>query len=147
MVNEKYFSGDERFFCYVMCQENKIKGAFSKRDFIVACRQYLELHPAKVKNVQQRYGKGYDAKVKAIKECIFELYKKYYGNNKGTPNGTAKAINSVDDNSVAQNNVVTHNNLVPENVVVEQNNQVANNVSQTANRITIRKPNSVVQQN
>ena len=81
MVNEKYFNGDERFFCYVMCQQNKIKGAFSKKDFIVACRMYLELHPAKVKSIMQKYGKGYDSKVKATKECIFELYKKYYGNN------------------------------------------------------------------
>ena len=30
----------------------------------------------------QKYGKGYDAKVKAMKECIFDLYKKYYGNPK-----------------------------------------------------------------
>lgn len=80
MVNEKYFSGEERFFCYVMNQINKIRGSFSKRDFIVACRMYLELHPAKVKSVQQKYGKGYEAKVRATKECIFDLYKKYYGN-------------------------------------------------------------------
>lgn len=80
MVNEKYFSGEERFFCYVMNQINKIRGAFSKRDFIVACRMYLELHPAKVKSIQQKYGKGYEAKVRATKECIFDLYKKYYGN-------------------------------------------------------------------
>ena len=30
----------------------------------------------------QKYGKGYEAKVKAMKECIFDLYKKYYGNPK-----------------------------------------------------------------
>jgi hypothetical protein len=82
MVNEKYYKGEERFFCYVMNQLNKIKGAFSKKDFIVACRQYLELHPSKVKSVMQKYGKGYEAKVKAMKECIFDLYKKYYGNPK-----------------------------------------------------------------
>ena len=82
MVNEKYYSGEERFFCYVMNQLNKIKGAFSKKDFIVACRQYLEIHPAKVKSISQKYVKGYEGKVKAIKECILDLYKKYYGNQK-----------------------------------------------------------------
>ena len=82
MVNEKYYSGQERFFCYVMNQLNKIKGAFSKKDFIVACRQYLEIHPAKVKSISQKYVKGYEGKVKAIKECILDLYKKYYGNQK-----------------------------------------------------------------
>ena len=84
MVNEKYYSGEERFFCYVMNQLNKIKGAFSKKDFIVACRQYLEIHPAKVKSISQKYVKGYEGKVKAIKECILDLYKKYYGNKKPT---------------------------------------------------------------
>lgn len=82
MVNEKYYSGEERFFCYVMNELNKIKGAFSKKDFIVACRQYLEIHPAKVKSISQKYVKGYEGKVKAIKECILDLYKKYYGNQK-----------------------------------------------------------------
>jgi len=82
MVNEKYYAGEERFFCYVMNQLNKIKGAFTKLDFLKACRMYLEVHPAKVKSVQQKYGKGYDARTKAIKECVFDLYKKYYGNAK-----------------------------------------------------------------
>ena len=82
LVNEKYYKGEERFFCYVLNQLNKIKGAFSKKDFIVACRQYFELHPAKVKSIAQKYGKGYEAKVKAMKECIFDFYKKYYGNPK-----------------------------------------------------------------
>jgi hypothetical protein len=90
MVNEKYYKGSERFFCYVMNQLNKIKGAFSKKDFIVACRQYLELHPAKVKSVMQKYGKDYNAKVKAMKECIFDLYKKYYGNPKVEKNKIVK---------------------------------------------------------
>jgi hypothetical protein len=82
MVNDIYFRGGdyERFYCYVLNQTNKICGRFSRKDFIVACRKYLEIHPMKVKNLMQKYGKGYDARVKAIKECIFELYKKYYGN-------------------------------------------------------------------
>ena len=80
MVNEKYFSGDERFFCYVMNQTNKIRGNYTKLDFIVACRQYLELHPQKVKSIQQKYGKDWEAKVKASRECQVDLYKKYFGN-------------------------------------------------------------------
>lgn len=82
MVNEKYYSGHERFFCYVMNQLNKIKGDFTKSDFVAACRMYLELHPSKVKSVQQKYGKDYPARVKAMTECIVDLYKKYYGNSK-----------------------------------------------------------------
>lgn len=80
LVNEIYFRGgkNERFFCYVLNQTNKICGGFSRKDFIIACRKYLEIHPMKVKHLMQKYGKGYDSRVKAIKECIFELYKKYY---------------------------------------------------------------------
>lgn len=81
MVNERYFSGDERFFCYVMNQTNKIRGSFTKKDFVSACRMYLELHPQKVKSIQQRYGKGYDAKMMATRDCILDLYKKYFGNS------------------------------------------------------------------
>jgi hypothetical protein len=82
MVNEIYFRGgdNERFFCYVLNQTNKICGQFSRKDFVIACRQYLEIHPQKVKNLMQKYGKDYKGRVKAIKECVFELYKKYYFN-------------------------------------------------------------------
>jgi hypothetical protein len=82
LVNEIYFRGgsNERFYCYVLNQTNKITGRFTRKDFIIACRKYLEIHPQKVKTLMQKYGKGYDARVKAIKECIFELYKKYYFN-------------------------------------------------------------------
>lgn len=84
LVNEKYMTGDIRFFCYVLNQGNKLIGNFSKEDFILACRHYLELHGSKLKSVQQKYGNGkdYDSRTKAMKECIIELYKKYYGNNK-----------------------------------------------------------------
>jgi hypothetical protein len=82
MVNEKYYSGHERFFCYVMSQLNKIKGEFEKKDFISACRIYLELHPQRVKAVAKKYKKGLDGESTALKECILELYKKYYGNSK-----------------------------------------------------------------
>jgi hypothetical protein len=82
MVNEQYFSGNQRFFCYVLNQENKIKGKYSTEMFVKACRQYLELHPNKVKTIQQKYGKGWDGRVKAIKEIVLEYYKKYFGNKK-----------------------------------------------------------------
>jgi hypothetical protein len=80
MLNERYNSGQERFFVYAMVQKNKVMGNYTKKDFIVACRQYLELHPARVKSIQQKYEKGYNGKVQAMKECIFDLYRKYYGN-------------------------------------------------------------------
>lgn len=80
MVNEKYYTGNERFFVYSDTQNNKILGKYSKKDFIVACRQYLEIHPRAVKTLMQKYGKDWQAKVRATKECIFELYKKYFGN-------------------------------------------------------------------
>lgn len=80
MVNEKYFKGNERFYVYAMTQNNKIIGKYSKKDFIIACRQYHEMHPSKVKMIAQKYGKDWNAKVKATKECILEQYKKYFGN-------------------------------------------------------------------
>lgn len=78
MVNEKYYMGDEHFYCYV--DENKLRGNFTKLDLIVACRQYLELHPQRVKSIQQKYGKDWDSRVKATRECQIDLYKKYFGN-------------------------------------------------------------------
>lgn len=82
LVNEIYFRGgeNERFYCYVLNQTNKICGKFSKKDFIIACRKYFEIHPQKLRTIMQKYGKGYDSKVKAMKECILETYKKYYFN-------------------------------------------------------------------
>jgi hypothetical protein len=81
LVNNKYYKeNNKRFFVYVYNEEGKLKGRFSKKDFIVACRNYLDLYPQQLRSVQLKYGKGYDAKLKALKECIKEFYVKYYGN-------------------------------------------------------------------
>ena len=80
MVNRKYLTGEERFYCYVYSQKNKIKGRFSKKDFIVACREYLSINKQLVKIAQIKYGTSIEANIKARKECIRELYIKYYGN-------------------------------------------------------------------
>lgn len=82
MVNEKYYKGEERFFCYVLNQLNKIRGDFDKSDFVSACRLYLEMHPYRVKSVAKKYKKGLEGELMAMKEVILELYKKYYGNPK-----------------------------------------------------------------
>lgn len=92
MVDDIYFRDGtkeerkkyERFYCYVLNQTNKICGDFSVKDFVIACRKYLEIHPQKVRLIMQKYGNGkdYDSRMKATKECVLELYHKYYGNNR-----------------------------------------------------------------
>lgn len=80
LVNNQYFGGNERFYCQIQIDKNKLNGKFSKRMFVEACRQYIEQHPKQLNTTMLKYGKGYEARLKAMKDCVRDLYVKYYGN-------------------------------------------------------------------
>jgi hypothetical protein len=70
--------GDKRFYCYIASDDNYITGNFTRRDFEIACRNYLEHNPRRVNDAQKRFGSGADSREKATREIIGELFQKYY---------------------------------------------------------------------
>lgn len=107
LVNSIYARGgkNERFYCYVMNQDNKILGNYDRVDFLAACREYLDRNPHKVNTLMKKYGKDYESRVRATKECIFELYNKYYGHKpKALPKTfTAPKVIGVKENLLLKN--------------------------------------------
>lgn len=76
LVNHK-FKTNIRFYCYVDNETDIIWGAFSKKDFWVACYIYLrENKPDILRLAFNRFGANSEA---AFKHCINELMR-YYGN-------------------------------------------------------------------
>ncbi len=78
LVNEQYFSGNERFFCYVSGSFGYIKGKFDKKDLEKACRKYAEGNSPETKIIAKRYKGAKDAYEKAVNEVTKELMTKYY---------------------------------------------------------------------
>lgn len=77
IVNNRYFSGDQRFFVYIHNFANKIEGKFTKLEFIEAAKQYL------------RANKKYIREYKEINNCTMDeaiegqakrYLQQYYGN-------------------------------------------------------------------
>lgn len=60
IVNNRYFSGDKRFFVYIHNFDNTIEGKFTKQEFKLAAKQYI--------NNNKKYLKEY----KDINECSME---------------------------------------------------------------------------
>lgn len=76
LVNHK-FKTDIRFYCYVDNEMDTITGAFSKKDYWIACYIYLkENKPDILRLAFNRFGANSEV---AFKHCINELMK-YYGN-------------------------------------------------------------------
>lgn len=80
LVNEKYFSGDKRFYVYIHNFANKIQGAFTQEEFENACRKYLSSNKKDVKEYQNMNDCSYE---EAIDGKIEEYIQEYYGNSKG----------------------------------------------------------------
>jgi hypothetical protein len=79
LVSLKYLKmNDKRFFCYIASDDNYITGNFTRRDFEMACRDYLTSYPKPVNDVQKRFGSSPDGREKATKHVIAELFQKYY---------------------------------------------------------------------
>lgn len=79
LVDYRYLKvKDKRFYCFVACEDNYIAGDFTKRDFRKACMEYLEQNPKRVNNRVKRFGKGGEARQKAVEHLYNELETKYY---------------------------------------------------------------------
>ncbi|PIZ51116.1 hypothetical protein COY27_04695 [Candidatus Woesearchaeota archaeon CG_4_10_14_0_2_um_filter_33_13] len=78
LVNQQYFSGNERFFCYVSGSFGYIKGKFDKKDLENACRLYAEGNSPETKVLVRRYKGTSNAYEKAVNEVTKELMVKYY---------------------------------------------------------------------
>jgi len=79
LVNNRYFSGDKRFFVYIFNFANKIEGAFTKEEFKTACGQFLNSNKKEIKEFLDMSGsKNMD---EARKMLIEQYYEMYYGNS------------------------------------------------------------------
>lgn len=79
LVNNRYFSGDKRFFVYIFNFANKIEGAFTKEEFKTACSQFLASNKKEIKEFLDIYGsKNMD---EARKMLVEQYYEMYYGNS------------------------------------------------------------------
>jgi hypothetical protein len=79
LVNNRYFSGDKRFFVYIFNFANKIEGAFTKDEFKTACGQFLSSNKREIKEFADMYeNKNLD---EAKKMLIEQYYEQYYGNS------------------------------------------------------------------
>lgn len=78
IVNNKYFNDDIRFYLYVYKNINKIRGKFSKDEFYVACREYLNGSRSMIKTLMNRKKISEDEAIKFQSDLY---YKMYYGND------------------------------------------------------------------
>lgn len=77
IVNNRYFSGDQRFYLYIYNFANKIEGAFSKKEFKDACRQYLNANKKHIREFKEMNNVSME---QAIEGQINQYYNQYYGN-------------------------------------------------------------------
>lgn len=77
LVDNRYHSGDKRFFVYIHNFTNKIEGKFTKAEFMTACGQYLNLN----KRIIKEYEEINDcSREKSIEEQSKRFFEMYYGN-------------------------------------------------------------------
>lgn len=77
LVNERYFSGDKRFFLYIHNFANKLQGDFTKEEFENACRKFLASNKREIKEFQQMNDCSAD---EALEGKIQEYFEEYWGN-------------------------------------------------------------------
>lgn len=77
IVNNKYFSGDKRFFVYIHSFANKIEGNFKEQDFDDACRQYLNTNKKYIKEFRDMNGCSME---EALEGQVIQYREQYYGN-------------------------------------------------------------------
>lgn len=78
IVNNRYFSGDQRFYLYIYNFANKIEGQFSKKEFKDACRQYLNSNKKHIREFKEMHNVSME---QAIEGQINQYYNQYYGNS------------------------------------------------------------------
>ncbi len=79
IVNNRYFSGDKRFYVYIHNFANKIEGAYTKSEFRTACWEYLSANKREVKELAAMKKIG---EISAIEILTDQLFEKYFGNKK-----------------------------------------------------------------
>ncbi len=79
LVNNKYMAGDKRFFVYIHNFANKIEGKFSRKDFMDACRQYLNANKKYVKEYKEMNNIPME---EALEGQAKQYFDQYYGNSK-----------------------------------------------------------------
>ena len=78
LVNNRYFSGDQRFFVFILSFQNKIDGQFTLEEFKTAVHQYLNTN----KKLIKEYADMHSISVKdALDKTIDSYTTQYYGNN------------------------------------------------------------------
>ena len=87
IVNDKYRSGDIRFYCYVDFDENKIKGNFDRANFAEAIAQYISEDESNTIRPILRQRDRSTGKLKynyaeAFAICESQFISDYYGNKK-----------------------------------------------------------------
>lgn len=79
LVNNRYLSGDKRFFVWIHNFANKIEGKFTRTEFNHACSQYLNTHKKYLKEYEQMNN---CSRGEAIEGLTNDYYEQYYGNAK-----------------------------------------------------------------
>tara|TARA_R110000868_G_scaffold3590_2_gene22649 strand:- start:669 stop:1499 length:831 start_codon:yes stop_codon:yes gene_type:complete len=79
LVNNRYHSGDKRFFVYIFNFQNKIEGNFTKKEFMDACTQYLNSNKKYIKEYKEMHNTSMEESLGGQAKQYFELY---YGNGK-----------------------------------------------------------------
>jgi len=78
LVKKQYETGNKRFHCYIHSFDQKIKGAFSRKDFYDACLMYCRLHKAEYKEHMVLYDLPNENE--AIESLAKSYFFKFYGN-------------------------------------------------------------------
>lgn len=77
IINKRYYGGDKRFFLYIHTNPAKIEGAFSKDEFMLACRNFLMAHKKRLKEEMDISGCSLE---EAVNNQSQQLYEQFYGN-------------------------------------------------------------------
>jgi hypothetical protein len=79
IVNNRYLNGDKRFFVYIHNFANKIEGKFTKKEFLEACKQYLNSNKKYIKEYKEMHNVSME---EALEQQTKQYFDQYYGNNK-----------------------------------------------------------------
>lgn len=77
IVNNRYHSGDKRFFVYIHNFQNKVEGKFTKKEFLNACIEYLNANKKLVKEYSEMKNVSID---EAMNFQAQSYMNQYYGN-------------------------------------------------------------------
>lgn len=77
IVNNRYFAGDKRFYCYLHNFENKIEGDFTLQEFETACAQYVNANKKYLKEFKEMNN---CTDQEAVKGLVDQYVSLYYGN-------------------------------------------------------------------